>query len=59
VTSDRSTPAGTFPLAVPADVLTDNVRARRFHEAAGWRADGTVRVLDFDGTPIDELRYRR
>jgi GNAT superfamily N-acetyltransferase len=40
-------------------VLTDNVRARRFYEAAGWRADGTVRVLDFDGTPIEEIRYRR
>jgi GNAT superfamily N-acetyltransferase len=39
-------------------VLTDNVRGRRFYEAAGWRADETSRVLDFDGTPIEEVRYR-
>jgi GNAT superfamily N-acetyltransferase len=39
-------------------VLTDNPRARRFYEAAGWRSDGTSRVLDFDGTPIEEIRYR-
>jgi GNAT superfamily N-acetyltransferase len=39
-------------------VLTDNPRARRFYEAAGWHADGTSRVLDFDGTPIEEIRYR-
>ena len=39
-------------------VLTDNARARRFYEAAGWVADGTNRLLDFDGTPLEELRYR-
>ena len=39
-------------------VLTDNARARRFYEAAGWRADGSSRVLDFDGTPIEEIRLR-
>jgi GNAT superfamily N-acetyltransferase len=38
-------------------VLTDNARARRFYEANGWRPDGTRRVLDFGGTPIEELRY--
>lgn len=40
-------------------VLTDNARARGFYEAAGWRPDGTARILDFDGTPIEEIRYRR
>jgi RimJ/RimL family protein N-acetyltransferase len=38
-------------------VLTANRRARRFYEAAGWRPDGTTRMLDFDGTPIEEIRY--
>jgi GNAT superfamily N-acetyltransferase len=39
-------------------VLTDNARGRALYEAAGWRPDGSSRVLDFDGTPIEELRYR-
>ena len=39
-------------------VLTDNARGRRFYEAAGWRPDGTSRMLDFGGTPIEEIRYR-
>ena len=39
-------------------VLTDNTRGRRFYEAAGWQVDGTARMLDFDETPIEELRYR-
>ena len=38
-------------------VLTANARARRFYEAAGWRADGAAQMLDFDGTPIEEIRY--
>ncbi len=40
-------------------VLTDNDRGRRFYERQGWRPDGSARSLDFDGTPIEELRYRR
>jgi GNAT superfamily N-acetyltransferase len=39
-------------------VLTDNVRGRHFYEAAGWRPDDKARVLDFDGTKIEEIRYR-
>jgi ribosomal protein S18 acetylase RimI-like enzyme len=39
-------------------VLTDNVRGRRFYEALGWRADGRAQMLDFDGTPIEAIRYR-
>jgi ribosomal protein S18 acetylase RimI-like enzyme len=39
-------------------VLTGNARARRFYEAAGWAPDGSSRILDFDGTPIEEIRYR-
>jgi len=40
-------------------VLTANAPARRFYERAGFRPDGAVRTLDFDGTPIEEIRYRR
>jgi GNAT superfamily N-acetyltransferase len=40
-------------------VLTANGSARRFYERAGFRPDGAVRTLDFDGTPIEEIRYRR
>jgi hypothetical protein len=24
----------------------------------GWQADGRVQMLDFDGTPVEEMRYR-
>ena len=40
-------------------VLTANEEARRFYERAGFRPDGAARSLDFDGTPIEEIRYRR
>lgn len=40
-------------------VLTDNLPARRFYERAGFEVDGTARMLDFDGTPIEEIRFRR
>ena len=39
-------------------VLRDNQRARRFYERAGWREDGAQRPIDFDGVPVDEIRYR-
>jgi GNAT superfamily N-acetyltransferase len=39
-------------------VLTDNVRGRRFYDAAGWRPDGRAQMLDFSGTSIEEIRYR-
>jgi GNAT superfamily N-acetyltransferase len=39
-------------------VLTANARARRFYERAGWAVDDASRMLDFDGTPIEEIRYR-
>ena len=39
-------------------VFEDNPRARRFYEAAGFRPDGARHTIDFDGTPIDEIRYR-
>jgi GNAT superfamily N-acetyltransferase len=38
-------------------VLTENQRGRRFYEAVGWQADGRVQKLDFDGTPVEEMRY--
>jgi GNAT superfamily N-acetyltransferase len=34
-------------------VLEHNVRARRFYERRGWRADGTSRVVPFPPHPID------
>lgn len=40
-------------------VLTDNDRARRFYVRSGFEADGAVRMLDFDGVSIEEIRYRR
>jgi L-amino acid N-acyltransferase YncA len=40
-------------------VLTANIGARRFYERAGFRPDGATRAIDFDGTRVDEIRYRR
>ena len=40
-------------------VLTDNHPARRFYERNAFAPDGGARILDFDGTPIEEIRYRR
>jgi GNAT superfamily N-acetyltransferase len=34
-------------------VLDGNVRARRFYERHGWRADGTSRVVEFPPHPTD------
>jgi len=31
----------------------------RAYERGGFRPDGAVRTLDVDGTPIEEIRYRR
>jgi GNAT superfamily N-acetyltransferase len=39
-------------------VFEANPVARRFYEAAGFRADGARSTIDFDGLPIDEIRYR-
>ncbi|MFJ9825243.1 GNAT family N-acetyltransferase [Streptomyces sp. NPDC101160] len=40
-------------------VLTDNTRARRFYEQAGYTADGAAQSDDYDGTSVPEVRYRR
>ena len=34
-----------------------NDRARRWYERKGWRHDGTETTMDFDGTPVPEVRY--
>jgi GNAT superfamily N-acetyltransferase len=40
-------------------VLADNVRARKFYEADGWRHDGTVKHDESRGFPVVEVRYAR
>jgi ribosomal protein S18 acetylase RimI-like enzyme len=45
--------------AVVLWVLTDNAPARRFYEHLGYLPDGASRMLDFDGTATEEIRYRR
>ncbi|MFH9968563.1 GNAT family N-acetyltransferase [Streptomyces mirabilis] len=40
-------------------VLEDNVRARRFYEAAGWRPDGAAVVDTTGGAALNKLRYGR
>ena len=40
-------------------VLEGNSRARRFYEAVGWHADGSVKEEPIGGVTIHELRYRR
>jgi ribosomal protein S18 acetylase RimI-like enzyme len=40
-------------------VLDTNARARRFYEAAGFTADGAVKVDESHGFPLTEARYRR
>lgn len=40
-------------------VLTDNARARRFYERAGYTADGAVQADGYDGVSISEVRYQR
>jgi GNAT superfamily N-acetyltransferase len=38
-------------------VLRENVRARRFYEAVGFRTDGVTHERSFDGMAIPEVRY--
>jgi GNAT superfamily N-acetyltransferase len=41
-------------------VLRDNVRARRFYELCGWRADGVTKSVPRpDLVDLDEVRYER
>lgn len=39
-------------------VIEENARGRRFYERAGWQPDGARKAIDFDGVPVDEIRYR-
>ncbi|MDP1877431.1 MAG: GNAT family N-acetyltransferase [Actinomycetota bacterium] len=51
--------------ALPPDVdvvlwvLSGNTRGRAFYERSGFVADGTVKVEDVGGAPLEEMRYRR
>ena len=47
-----------FPIAT-LWVLETNARARRFYEAAGWRADGGFKIEQRPGLELREVRYRR
>jgi ribosomal protein S18 acetylase RimI-like enzyme len=40
-------------------VLSDNLRARRFYELAGWRLDGRHRTDAIGDHPVHEVRYQR
>ena len=40
-------------------VLRDNVRGRRFYEAAGWDADGETKTVEIGGRELVEVRYRK
>ncbi len=51
--TDRGCPAATLW------VLKANARARRFYEAAGWRADGAAKTVERPGGTLHEIRYRR
>jgi GNAT superfamily N-acetyltransferase len=53
--SEELRAAGFEPLVLW--VLTANAAGRGFYQACGWRPDGETRPIDFDGTPVDELRY--
>ena len=39
-------------------VIEANVRGRAFYERNGWTPDGGRQPIDFDGVPVDEIRYR-
>jgi GNAT superfamily N-acetyltransferase len=39
-------------------VLEDNPRTRRFYELAGWQTDGEVKVEEWLGIVVREVRYR-
>jgi ribosomal protein S18 acetylase RimI-like enzyme len=39
-------------------VVEDNLRARRFYEASGWRADAS-RQIEVLGADVPEVRYRK
>ncbi len=40
-------------------VLSDNQRARRFYERAGYQADGAIQDDSYDEITLTELRYQR
>jgi GNAT superfamily N-acetyltransferase len=50
--------SGDYPVAT-LWVLTENPRARRFYELAGWRPDGAVKTQERWGVETEELRYRK
>jgi L-amino acid N-acyltransferase YncA len=39
-------------------VLGTNASTRRFYEIAGWHADGTEKIQEWDGHQLHEVRYR-
>jgi GNAT superfamily N-acetyltransferase len=40
-------------------VVDRNQRARSLYERAGWSGDGATKVEIYDGTSVDNCRYRR
>ena len=47
-----------FPVSI-LWVVDRNERARSFYERAGWSPDGATKVEDYDGSRVNECRYRR
>jgi len=56
VAVDHLRGAGLDPLVLW--VIVGNTDASRFYRHLGWRPDGARQPIDFDGTPVDEIRYR-
>jgi GNAT superfamily N-acetyltransferase len=40
-------------------VVDRNPRARSFYQRAGWSTDGATKIEAYDGTNVDNVRYRR
>jgi GNAT superfamily N-acetyltransferase len=53
---DELSRAGLVPVLLW--VLTDNARARRFYEKAGFRPDGATHGFEIAGVTLPEVRYR-
>jgi len=49
---------GRYPTSI-LWVVDSNQRARALYERAGWTPDGATKLETYDGTSVDNCRYRR